>query len=317
MTPPPARTHGPAGQDSSGPSTPGTTRGDAANALAAPKGRRAALARAHGATLLFGASGIFGKLCQCSAPMLVCGRAIFAVAALTLAGLGKKQPPWRGLHACDLLALTISGTLLAAHFVMFFMGIQIGGVAVGTLGFACFPAFTTLIESLIYRERPSFAEMRGLGMVTLGLVCTTPSFSFAHEGTVGLLLGVASGLAYALVTVGNRLFAGHLPGLQTTWWQNTVTAVVLLPFVWRQFSTVSTLDWLWIASLGLLCSALAYVLFINSLTVLKARQAALIITLEPVYAIAAAWLVLGDAPGGRVFLGGGLILGAIFLANRR
>ena len=299
MTPPPARTHGPAGQASSGPSTPGTTRGDAANALAAPKGRRAALARAHGATLLFGASGIFGKLCQCSAPMLVCGRAIFAVAALTLAGLGKKQPPWRGLHACDLLALTISGTLLAAHFVMFFMGIQIGGVAVGTLGFACFPAFTTLIESLIYRERPSFAEMRGLGMVTLGLVCTTPSFSFAHEGTVGLLLGVASGLAYALVTVGNRRFAGHLPGLQTTWWQNTVTAVVLLPFVWRQ------------------CSALAYVLFINSLTVLKARQAALIITLEPVYAIAAAWLVLGDAPGGRVFLGGGLILGAIFLANRR
>ena len=50
---------------------------------------------------------------------------------------------------------------------------------------------------------------------------------------------------------------------------------------------------------------------------LKARQAALIITLEPVYAIAAAWLVLGDAPEGRVFLGGGLILGAIFLANRR
>ena len=202
MTPPPTRTHGPAGQAASGPSTPGTTRGGAANALAAPKGRRAALARAHGATLLFGASGIFGKLCQCSAPMLVCGRAIFAVAALTLAGLGKKQPPWRGLHACDLLALTISGTLLAAHFVMFFMGIQIGGVAVGTLGFACFPAFTTLIASLIYRERPSFAEMRGLGMVTLGLVCTTPSFSFAHEGTVGLLLGVASGLAYALVTVG-------------------------------------------------------------------------------------------------------------------
>ena len=221
------------------------------HAGATPQSRRAALARAHAATLLFGASGIFGKLCQCSAPVLVCGRAIFAVAALTLAGLGKKQPPWRGLHAGDLLALAASGSLLAAHFVLFFMGIHVGGVAIGTLGFACFPAFTTLLESLIYQERPSTAEMRGLGMVTLGLVCTTPSFSFAHEGTVGLLLGVASGLAYALVTVANRRFASHLPGLQTTWWQNVVTVAVLLPFVWRQFGTVSALDWLWIASLGL------------------------------------------------------------------
>ena len=317
MTPPPAETHGTDTSSTAAQAAAGGVKGCAAHASAPPQSRRAALARAHAATLLFGASGIFGKLCQCSAPVLVCGRAMFAVAALTLAGLGKKQPPWRGLRVGELLALAISGTLLAAHFVTFFMGIQIGGVAVGTLGFACFPAFTTLLESLIYRERPSAAEMRGLGMVTLGLVCTTPSFSFAHEGTVGLLLGVVSGLAYALVTVGNRRFASHLPGLQTTWWQNVVTVAVLLPFVWRQFGSVSALDWLWIASLGLLCSALAYVLFINSLTVLKARQAALIITLEPVYAIAAAWLILGDAPGLRVILGGGLILGAVFSANRR
>ena len=75
MTPPPAK----------------TANGRTEHAGATPQSRRAALARAHVATLLFGASGIFGKLCQCSAPVLVCGRAIFAVAALTLAGLGKKR----------------------------------------------------------------------------------------------------------------------------------------------------------------------------------------------------------------------------------
>ena len=45
---------------------------------------RAALIRMHAATVLFGISGIFGKLCQCSAIDLVWGRAVVAVAALPL-----------------------------------------------------------------------------------------------------------------------------------------------------------------------------------------------------------------------------------------
>ena len=278
---------------------------------------RHALARAHIATLLFGVSGLFGRLCQCSASVLVCGRAGFAVAALGLLGLQKGQVPWRGLKTNDMVGLVLTGVLLAAHYVTFFMGIQVGGVAVGTLGFACFPAFTTLFESIAYRERPSGRELQCLALVTLGLVCTAPSFSLAHDGTAGLLLGVISGLAYALVTIANRRFASHLPSLQTTWWQNVVTAAFLLPFTWWQFAEVRALDWLWIACLGLVCSALAYVIFIDSLVVLKARQAALIITLEPVYAILAAWVVLGDVPGLRVILGGGIILGAVLLLNRR
>lgn len=278
---------------------------------------RRALARAHAATLLFGVSGLFGRLCQCSASVLVCGRAGFAVAALALVGLKKGQIPWRGLKRKDMIGLVLTGILLATHYVTFFMGIQVGGVAVGTLGFACFPAFTTLFEAITYKERPSNRELQCLALVSVGLVCTAPSFSFAHDGTVGLLLGVMSGLAYALVTIANRRFASHLASLQTTWWQNVVTAAFLLPFTWWQFAEVRALDWLWIACLGLLCSALAYVIFIDSLVILKARQAALIITLEPVYAIVAAWLVLGDVPGLRVILGGGLILGSVLLLNRR
>ncbi len=239
------------------------------------------------------------------------------VDAFGLLGLQKGQVPWRGLKTNDMVGLVLTGVLLAAHYVTFFMGIQVGGVAVGTLGFACFPAFTTLFESIAYRERPSSRELQCLALVTLGLVCTAPSFSLAHDGTAGLLLGVISGLAYALVTIANRRFASHLPILQTTWWQNVVTAAFLLPFTWWQFAEVRALDWLWIACLGLVCSALAYVIFIDSLVVLKALQAALIITLEPVYAILAAWVVLGDVPGLRVIFGGGIILGAVLLLNRR
>ena len=82
---------------------------------------RAALVRMHAATVLFGISGIFGKLCQCSAVVLVCGRALFAVAALGCLCLLRRDPPWRGLSRRDMAGLALSGVLLTLHFVTFFM----------------------------------------------------------------------------------------------------------------------------------------------------------------------------------------------------
>ena len=162
----------------------------------------------HAATVLFGVSGILGKLCQSSAPVLVCGRALFAVAALGLLCLSRHEAPWRGLNRRDLTGLALSGALLTVHFVTFFQAIKLGGVAVGTLGFACFPAFTTLFEALAYRERPTAAELWGLAAVSLGLICLTPAFSLNSSATHGLLWAVLSGAVYALVAVSMNLLNG-------------------------------------------------------------------------------------------------------------
>lgn len=278
---------------------------------------RAALIRMHIATVLFGISGIFGKLSQCSAIDLVWGRAVVAVAALGCICLIRRDPPWKGVTTRDIMGLTVSGILLTTHFVTFFMGIKLGGVAVGTLGFACFPAFTALFEAIAYRERPSSRELQCIGMVTVGLVCLTPSFSLADTATHGLLWGIASAAVYGLVAIANRHFAGGMSGMQTCWWQNTVIIICLLPFAAPEISGIAALDWLWIICLGLLCTALAYSLYVSSLTALKARQAAVIITLEPVYAIIVAWLLFNDAPGLGIFAGGALILGAVFRLSKR
>ena len=271
----------------------------------------------HAATVLFGVSGILGKLCQSSAPVLVCGRALFAVAALGLLCLSRHEAPWRGLNRRDLTGLALSGALLTVHFVTFFQAIKLGGVAVGTLGFACFPAFTTLFEALAYRERPTAAELWGLAAVSLGLICLTPAFSLNSSATHGLLWAVLSGAVYALVAIANRRTAAAISGMRACWWQNVVILACLLPFTAHALPPVPSLDWLWIACLGLFCTALAYSLYVGSLTALKARQAATIITLEPVYAILMAWLLFGDAPGPRTLFGGALILGAVLYGNKR
>jgi drug/metabolite transporter (DMT)-like permease len=55
--------------------------------------------------------------------------------------------------------------------------------------------------------------------------------------------------------------------------------------------------------LGVLCTALAHTLFIESLAVLRTQTASVISALEPVYGIALAALLLGELPALRTLVG--------------
>lgn len=279
--------------------------------------RRRALWQMHGATVLFGVSGIFGKLIASSASMLVFGRSAFALAAMSLLLLRLRRFPWQDLTARGVVSLCACGALLCAHWVTFFIAVKVGGVAVGTLGFACFPAFVALLEGVLFREKLTGAEYLLIALVSVGLVLVTPDFSFDNRATEGLMWGVLSGLIYAVLALANRRAAASVNGGQVCWWQNLTVLVLLAPFCLSDVPAVSGIDWLWIACLGLLCTGLAYSLFINSLQVLKARVAAMIIALEPVYAILVAWVLFHETPSLRMVAGGALIIFAVCWTARR
>ena len=67
--------------------------------------------------------------------------------------------------------------------------------------------------------------------------------------------------------------------------------------------------------LGVVCTGLAHWLFVSSLRQLPARTAGLVVSLEPVYAIAFAWVLFGQEPSLRTVIGGALMIGAIFSAS--
>lgn len=145
----------------------------------------------------------------------------------------------------------------------------------------------------------------------------TPSFNFENSATEGLLWGVLSGLIYAILALANRHSAASVNGTQVCWWQNLAVIVLLLPFTYHELPQVSAMDWVWIACLGLICTGLAYSLFISSLQALKARMAAMIIALEPVYAILIAWALFHEVPSLRMVSGGLLIILAVAWSARR
>ncbi|VEI46991.1 Predicted permeases [Actinobacillus equuli] len=116
-----------------------------------------ALLKVHFTAILFGASGIFGALIESSPDTLVLGRVMIALVCISLYFIWKKQPLVK-LTRQAFFNQVLSGVLLTAHWVTFFTAVQVGGVALATLGFASFPAFVALFEMLFFREKLSYRE---------------------------------------------------------------------------------------------------------------------------------------------------------------
>ncbi|ARU06341.1 EamA family transporter [Comamonas serinivorans] len=269
---------------------------------------RQALWAAHVAAVLFGMTGVLGALIQASAWVITFGRASFAVVAIAVFAHLVKQPLRRGLTPHALGMLLVTGLLLAAHWVTFFVAVKVGGIAVATLGFASFPAFIALVDATWFREHIGQREAGLIALVSLGLVLVTPSFNWGHQGTAGLLWGLGSGVSFGLLAVINRRSRSALSAVQVALGQNIVVALAVAPMVWLHGLQLSPSDWGYLALLGVICTGLSQYLFVYSLGALNARVVGLIIALEPVYAIAVAWWLFAEQPSFRMLLGAALIV---------
>ncbi len=124
-------------------------------------------------------------------------------------------------------------------------------------------------------------------------------------------------MTFAVLAILNRKYLrGHSP-LAMAGGQNAVAALLLLPWFGAGIGQISLRDWLLLAVLGIFCTACAHALFIRGLATVRAQVASVLASLEPVYGIVLALLVLGEVPPGRALIGGLLILGATGLASFR
>ena len=121
-------------------------------------GERQGLLRVHLAVLLFGLSGLFGKLLGHHSLVIAWGRTVFS--SLTLAGvLAAGGKGFRLEKRRDLLAFWGLGALLAFHWSSFYRAIQLSTVALGLISFSTFPIFITFLEPLFTGKKPGRREV--------------------------------------------------------------------------------------------------------------------------------------------------------------
>ena len=267
----------------------------------------------HIAVMLFGLAGVIGKFVSVPAILVTFGRVFFSSIFLLIIILIKKDN-WK-LKKRDYSYVIVAGIILAIHWFTFLQAIQIATVAIGTITFATFPIFVTFLEPLIYHEKLEIKNVTMAIIMFAGVLITVPEFSLANQMTLGIVVGMISAFSYAILCLFNRYLSLNYSGTIICLYEQGVATIILFPTIFFVTTTTNSLDLGAIIFLGIVCTAIAHSIYVNSLKKIKVQTASIISSMESVYSIIFAFLLLNETLAFKELLGGLIIIGvAIYLS---
>jgi len=100
-------------------------------------------------------------------------------------------------------------------------------------------------------------------------------------------------------------------------YQLLVVMVILFPvlFIFQEAEVRTQLPYL--LFLGLITTAIGHTLFIHTFNYFSVSTASILASVQPIYGIIVALVVLGEVPSGRSLIGGAIILLTVFIEGRR
>lgn len=272
--------------------------------------QKQSLVEIHLAVFLFGMSGLFAKIITLPSLTIVWGRVFFSSTFLFYI-LKYKKIEISIKSKKKMVAFVFLGVVLALHWFSFFESIQTSTVAVGLITFSTFPFFVTILEPIVFKESLHYKNLFLALLTIIGVVLIVPSFDLGNHITQGVLWGLLSGFTYAILSLGNRRYVQTNSSVLIAFYEQLIATIILLPYMLGNFRTLTVKNTLLLIVLGVVFTAVSHSLFIKGLKHVKAQSASIISTLEPLYGIILAWLILGEVIDVKTLSGGILILGAV------
>jgi DME family drug/metabolite transporter len=210
---------------------------------------------------------------------------------------------------------------VATYQLAFFAAVADTGVAVGTIvALGSAPTLAGLFEWLIDRRRPEPRWAVATALACAGVALLALAGGEASVSAPGIGLAVVAGGSYAVYTLAAKrlLNAGHAPEAVMAV-AFGLAAVVLLPAL-----ALSAPGWLLHADgialalfLGVIPTALAYVLFARGLRHLSASETATLTLAEPLTAGVLGAVVLAEPTTAMSAAGAGLVLAGLLALGIR
>ena len=241
----------------------------------------------------------------------------FAIAAAALGALLaiRRVPRVPGRTLAAVLALGAVG--YAGQSTLFYLSLQRGTAATSILLFYAYPALVCAIGWLALRERrPSARTCAALALSAGGSALVAAGGGPVAIDPLGVVFALGSALVFALyVLAGQRLAAG-VDAMVTA---AGVAAGAAISSA-AQGAVTGTLAvpagaWALLLTYGLFTAA-AFSCMFAALARLGARHTSIVMTLEAVFAVGLATLLLGEPLGGAQALGGTAVLAATVLVAR-
>ena len=204
-------------------------------------------------------------------------------------------------------ALLLVGLAFGIHWLLFFLSIKIGSAAIGTIGFSTYGLHLIVLGWLLGRGHVSAIDLAGLLLACLGTWLLIPELSFDNERTVGLLIGILSGLAAALLPLLHQHYA-DIDGNLRAWGQFTMALPVFLCCLPLARWDYRPQDFLLVLYLGLGIALVGHGLWIHAITALSTTTISILSYLYLPLSLIVGYLTLGEQMAGRALLGTALVL---------
>ena len=233
---------------------------------------------------------------------------------------GKRKP---AASRKQFLQASSIGFILALHWVSFYAGIKASNVSTALVCLSSMGFFTAILEPLMSRRPFDINEIL-LGFLAIAGISIV--FHFDPHYKLGILISLFSSLLASIFPVLNRQILQKMDPETATRYQLSggfVFITLLMP-VYLHFFQVDRLlptasDFGWLLVLGILCTVVAYDLFMKALQKIPAFTVNLTYNLEPIYGIAMAFFLYREdrevSPG--FYYGFCLIIAAVVLQTIR
>lgn len=190
---------------------------------------------------------------------------------------------------------------------------------------AAIPMFIFLLNFIIFRTRITIAQMIGFVLSVIGVAVV------ASGGSVERLMELAINFGDVLMALAGLLYAGYSVGLRykpDLHWKTMMIAmafaamVVSLPFAYAEWQSPAGIvpdarGWMVVLYTAIFPAIIAQVFFIRGVEMIGSNRAGLFVNLVPVIGTVLAILVLGEVFGLHHALALVLVIGGIWLAERK
>jgi drug/metabolite transporter (DMT)-like permease len=279
-----------------------------------------------GSGAAFGAMAVFGKLAYgegATVGTLLAVRFALAAAlfwALVLAGGAAREV--RALGRRNLAAgLGLGAFGYALQSGCYFAALQRIDASLLSLLLYTFPAMVAAAAIALGRERLDARRLTALALALGGLVLVVAGAGTGALDPLGAALAIAAALVYTTYIIVSDGIVGRmrpqvLAALVCT---GAAVSLTLGSAVLGELrpGAVTMGGWGWLASLTVVSTVGAIVLFFAGLRRVGPTTASILATVEPLVTVVLAFLVFGERLGAVQLAGGGLVLSAVLVLNLR
>jgi len=262
------------------------------------------------AALLFSTGGAVVKMTSLTGPQVACTRAAIAAVALLVI----LPNAWRGLNWRSLLV----GCAYAATTTSFALANKLTTAANAVFLQSTAPLYILILSPLLLREPIRRWHLLFMAALATGMWMIVgggqPQSSTAPEPLHGNLLGILTGVCWALTVIGLRWLGRDRPGEKSATEAaaaviagNLIACLVTIPAA-LPILNATTVDWAAVSFLGIFQIAIAYIFLVQGVKRVGALEVSLLILLEPVLSPVWAWMIHGEQPSALALLGGAIIV---------